>query len=439
MTSGNVSDEPVAFQDDDALHRLAGIADFFLIHDRPIHIRSDDSVLRVFRGKPLFYRRARGYAPRAVTLPFAVTPLLATGAELKNAVCLASGRRAILSQHIGDLQNSATLDSFSHSIRHLSNLLEIIPQQVACDLHPDYHSTRSAEDTGLPLARVQHHHAHLASCMAENGLDGNVIGIIFDGTGLGDDGTIWGGEFLTGGYDGYLRAGHFRPVPLPGGDTAVREPWRMTLSWLYQAQGEAVFTLDHPVARHLPPADMKLFARMLQRGINSPLTSSCGRLFDAVAALLNIRRIVSYDGQGAIELEALAEESDVNFFSLSLCQTKEYRYTITDRAPLQIDFAPMFPDILADLAAAVPVPVVAHRFHCTVAGATSDACRRIAASSGLDRVVLSGGVFQNRLLSEMIYTALSDNGLQVYTHRLVPPNDGGIALGQAAVAGRRTI
>lgn len=431
MTSGNISDEPVAFEDADAMQRLAGIADYFLLHDRPIHIRSDDSVLRVFQGKPLFYRRARGYAPRAVTLPFAVTPLLATGAELKNAVCLASGTRAVLSQHIGDLQNSATLDSFDHSVRHLTELLEIAPQRVACDLHPDYHSTRCAEDTGLPLTRVQHHHAHLASCMAENGLEGDVIGVIFDGTGLGDDNTMWGGEFLTGGYDGYHRAGHFRPLPLPGGDAAVREPWRMAMSYLYQALGEAAFALDHPAARHLPPADMVLFAQMLQRGINSPLTSSCGRLFDAMAALLNIRHIVSYDGQGAIELEALAEEAEG--------ELGKYPYTITkSNLSLQLDFAPIFPEILADLAAAVPVPVVAHRFHRTVASTATDVCLRIAASSGLGRVVLSGGVFQNRLLSEMIYTALSDHGLQVFTHRLVPPNDGGIALGQAAVAGRRT-
>ena len=434
MTSGNLSDEPVAFEDDEALLRLSGIADYFLLHDRPIHIRSDDSVMRVFQGRPLFYRRARGYAPRSVTLPFPVKPLLATGAELKSAVCLADGTRAVLSQHIGDLQNRSTLDSFSHTVTHLSDILAITPALVACDLHPDYLSSRFAEDSGLPLVRVQHHHAHLASCMAENGLDGDVIGIIFDGTGYGPDGTVWGGEFLVGGYDDYRRAGHFRPLPLPGGDAAVREPWRMAMSYLYQALGEAAFAVDHPVTRFLPEREMALFARMLGRGINSPLTSSCGRLSDAVAALLNLRHTVSYDGQGAIELEGLAETAEAT-------EKGSYLYTVlsSNEASLQLDFSPMLADILADIGAGIQSAVIAHRFHQTVASAAADLCLRISDATGLDRVIFSGGVFQNRLLTEMIYTALSDKGLNVFTHRLVPPNDGGIALGQAAIAGRRSI
>ena len=434
MTSGNISDEPVAFEDHDAVQRLAEIADYFLLHDRPIHVRSDDSVLRVFQGKPLFYRRARGYAPRAVTLPFAVAPLLATGAELKSAVCLADGTRAVLSQHIGDLQNRATLDSFNQTVAHLSGILELKPNLIACDLHPDYLSSRFAEDAGLPLVRVQHHHAHMASCMAENGLDGDVIGAIFDGTGYGSDGTIWGGEFLVGGYDGYRREGHFRPTPLPGGDAAVREPWRMAMAYLYQTLGEAAFTLEHPVARFLPEKERTLFAQMLRRGINSPLTSSCGRLFDAVAALLNLRHIVSYDGQGAIELEALAETG--NNVELG---SYHYQLALQEDAWLQLGFSPMFTEILADIDANVLSAVIAHRFHRTVASATTAVCLHIAASTGLDRVILSGGVFQNRLLTEMIYTALTDKGLHVFTHRLVPPNDGGIALGQAAIAGRRKV
>ncbi len=434
MTSGNVSDEPVAFEDNEALQRLAGIADYFLLHDRPIHIRSDDSVMRVFQGKPLFYRRARGYAPRAVSLPFSVPPLLATGAELKSAICLAHGDRAVLSQHIGDLQNSSTFDSFDHTITHLSTILTIKPTAVACDLHPDYLSSRFAEDSGIPLTRVQHHHAHLASCMAENGLEGEVIGIIFDGTGYGPDGTVWGGEFLVGGYDGYRRAGHFRPVQMPGGDAAVREPWRMAMSYLYQTQGEAAFASDHPVARQLPEGERELFAQMLRRGINSPLTSSCGRLFDAVAALLNLRHNVSYDGQGAIELEAIAEMAGCE-------ETGSYNYSIVsgEGHPLQLDFAPMFTGILADIAAGMQAPDIAHRFHQTLASAATEVCLDIAASTTLDRIILSGGVFQNRLLSEMLYTALTRKGLTVFTHRLVPPNDGGIALGQAAIAGRRKV
>jgi hydrogenase maturation protein HypF len=432
MTSGNISDEPVAFEDSDALQRLAGIADYFLLHDRPIHIRSDDSVIRVFQGRPLFYRRARGYAPRAITLPFAVPPLLAAGAELKSAICIAEGNRVILSQHIGDLQNQSTLDSFSHTVKHLSRLFAIKPGLVACDLHPDYLSSRFAEKAGEPLIRVQHHHAHLASCMAENSLDGDVIGIIFDGTGYGPDGTIWGGEFLVGGYGDYRRAGHFRPLQLPGGDAAVREPWRMALSYLYQTLGEAAFAIDHPVARILPESERMLFAQMLKRGINSPLTSSCGRLFDAVAALLNLRHIVSYDGQGAVELEGLAE-------TVESSKRESYHYEIVPNGekPLQLNFSPMIVEILADITAGIKNSVIAYRFHRTVASATTEVCLLIAESTDLDRVILSGGVFQNRLLTEMVYTALSDKGMAVFTHRLVPPNDGGIALGQAVIAGRR--
>jgi len=434
MTSGNISDEPVAFEDDDALQRLAAIADFFLLHDRPIHIRSDDSVMRVFQGRPLFYRRARGYAPRAVTLPFAVQPLLAAGAELKNAVCLAAGNRAVLSQHIGDLQNSSTLDSFAHTITHLSGILAIRPALAACDLHPDYLSSRFAEDSGIPLIRVQHHHAHLASCMAENGLDGDTIGIIFDGTGYGPDSTVWGGEFLVGGYHDFRRAGHFRPVQLPGGDAAVREPWRMAMAYIYQALGEAAFAVDNPVVRILPDTEMALFAQMLTRGINSPLTSSCGRLFDAVAALLTLRHTVSYDGQGAIELEGLAETVEGEERGI-------YPYSIVfhEDAPHQLDFSPMLAEILADIDAGIRSAIIAHRFHQTVASAAADLCLHISAATGLDRVILSGGVFQNRLLSEMIYTALTGKGLNVFAHRLVPPNDGGIALGQAAIAARRKV
>ena len=430
MTSGNISDEPVVFEDHVALTSLAEIADYFLLHDRPIHIRCDDSVMRVFQDQPLFYRRARGYAPRAVTLPFPVPPLVATGAELKNAICLADGDRAVLSQHIGDLQNIPTFDSFVHAVTHLSDTLEIKPELIVCDLHPDYLSSRFAGDSGLPCVQVQHHHAHMASCMAENNLDGRVIGIIFDGTGFGPDGTIWGGEFLVGDYDGYHRAGHFRPVPMPGGDAAVREPWRMTMAYLFQALGDDVFLIDHPVARILPESEQSLFALMLRRGINSPLTSSCGRLFDAVAALLNLRHFVSYDGQGAIELEAVAELAD---------QVECYSYNVvsSNDAPLQLDFSPLLTDIVHDISNGVEDSIIAHRFHQTVASAAVDICLRISGSTGLDRIILSGGVFQNRLLSEMIYTALVNRGLQVFTHRLVPPNDGGIALGQAAIAGRR--
>ena len=430
MTSANISDEPICYEDRDALQRLAGIADYFLLHNRPIHIREDDSVMRVFQGKPLFYRRARGYAPRAVRLPFDVPPVLAVGAELKGAICLAHGEHAFLSQHIGDLQNSSTCDSFRHTIEHLSTILEIAPATVACDLHPDYLSSVYAAESGLRVVTVQHHHAHMAACMAENGLEGEVIGIVFDGTGLGSDGTIWGGEFLAGGYGGVRRSAHLRPLPLPGGDAAVREPWRMALACLYQALGEQAFSLDHPVALRLAEQEKSLFSAMLTKGINSPLTSSCGRLFDAVAALLNIRHIVSYDGQAAIELEALAETSeDDALYPFEIVRVEE--------SPFQLNFTPLFTAIIADMAAGTPTATIARRFHTTMATASVETCVRISGETGLDRIVLSGGVFQNRLLSEMVYTGLIERGLQVFTHRLVPPNDGGIALGQAAIAGRR--
>lgn len=432
MTSGNISDEPVVFEDDEALKRLSKIADFFLLHDRPIHIRSDDSVIRVFQGRPLFYRRARGYAPRAITLPFEVKPLLATGAELKSALCIASGNKAFLSQHIGDLQNQSTLDSFTHTVSHISEILQIKPEVVACDLHPDYLSTRFSEDLALPLIRVQHHHAHLAACMAENNLVGEVIGIIFDGTGYGSDGTIWGGEFLVGGYDDFKRVGHFQALPQPGGDAAVREPWRMAMAYLYDAVGEEAFTLDHPLTRHLSKMEMELFAQMLRRRINSPLTSSCGRLFDAVAAMLGLRYFVSYEGQAAIELEALAEDENKD-------RNKDttYTYNILSHpdTPLKLDFSPMFSELLADLQLDITTASIAYRFHQTVAAASTKLCLQIAQSSGLNRVILSGGVFQNRLLAEMLYNNLANIDFKVFTHHLTPPNDGSIALGQAAVAG----
>jgi len=428
MTSANLSDEPIAFQDDDALQRLSGIADYFLLHDRPIHMRSDDSVIRVFQGRPLFYRRARGYAPRAIRLPFESPPVLAVGAELKKRHLLCQGQsgfpqpayrrpatrciqRFIPPDHTPPDRTAGGF-SGSHCLRSASGLP----------------STVHAAESGLPLIRVQHHHAHLAACMAENSLEGEVIGLIFDGTGYGSDGTIWGGEFLVGGYDSFRRAGHFRQVRLPGGDVAVREPWRMALAFLHAAMGEAAFSLAHPVARHLSAEEKTIFTAMLDRGLNSPFTSSCGRLFDALAALLNVRHIVSYDGQAPIELEALAETSE---------DEGNYRNRIlsNDEKPLQLDFSAMFPAILHDLEAGISTAALARRFHASVAQASVETCIRIAGDTGLDRVVLSGGVFQNRLLSEMVYTGLVEQGLQVFTHRLSPPNDGCIALGQAAIAG----
>ena len=428
MTSGNLSDEPIAYRDAEAITRLSGIADLFLVHDRQIHTRSDDSVLRLYRGEPLFLRRSRGYAPRAVHLPAAQPSVLAVGAELKGAVCLTRGAQGFMSQHIGDLKNTATLASMHETIGHLERLLEIRPEAVVHDLHPDYLSTNYAETLGLPALAVQHHHAHMASCMAENGLEGELIGVILDGTGYGSDGAIWGGEFLVGGYGGFKRCGHFSYLRMPGGDAAVREPYRMAISALYRLHGRELFEQPLPFLAEVKAMDRSLFLKMLERGINSPFTSSCGRLFDAVAALIGVRNCISYEGQAAIELEALAE-----------CGTASapYPYLLQGAECCSIDFGPTIAAICADLARCRRKSDIARAFHQTIAAAIGDVCARIHHDNGMTRVVLSGGVFQNRLLTEEVSQLLGERGFQVYCHRLVPPNDGGIALGQAVIAGRR--
>lgn len=429
MTSGNLSDEPIVYRDGEARELLGELADFFLVHNRGIHVRTDDSVIRVFQGNPLFLRRSRGYVPRSVRLPASQPSVLAVGAELKGTICLTRDDRAFLSQHIGDLKNDAVLRSLEETARHLERILDIRPELVAHDLHPDYLSTVYAQEIdGVPKIAVQHHHAHLASCMAEHGLEGEVIGVIFDGTGLGSDGTVWGGEFLVGGYGSFRRSGHFMNVPLPGGDAAVREPFRMALSYLHGAFEEGVFDLGLPFLAEIPEGERKLFLAMLARRINSPLTSSCGRLFDAVAALIGLRSRVSYEGQAAIELEALAESSE----------TKEvYPYAVGEPdGTLEVDFRPMFRRLAGEVRCGKPSAAMARAFHNTVAAAVGQVCEALRAGSGLDRVVLSGGVFQNKLLSEEVFNLLIKKNFQVFIHRLVPPNDGGLALGQAIIAGR---
>ena len=430
MTSGNLSDEPICYRDEDALEQLAGIADAFLGHDREIHVRNDDSVIRVFRGQPVFLRRARGYAPRPVVLPASQPKVLAVGAELKNTVCLTRGDQAFVSQHLGDLQNSATLASLKETVDHLQQILRIRPQLVAHDLHPDYLSTSYAETLSeLPHVAVQHHHAHLASCMAEHRLEGEVIGVIFDGTGFGPDGTIWGGEFLAGGYQSFERRGHLSPIPLPGGDAAIRQPWRMGLAWLHQLFGEKLFELALPCTEALAESERPLFIQMLKKGINAPLTSSCGRLFDAVASLLGLRQEVAYEGQAAIELEALAETAP---------KTRDpYPYTLKERdGRLVLDFGDLLRQLVSEVQNDQPRNLLARRFHQSLAAASGAVCEQIRAATGLERVVLSGGVFQNRLLSEELCHILEQNNFQVFTQRLMPPNDGGLALGQAIIAGR---
>jgi len=428
LTSGNISDEPIAYTDDDALARLAGIADAFLGHDRAIHIRTDDSVVRPFRGREAVIRRARGYAPEplAVRTTFG-RPVLACGAELKNTFCLAKGNHAIISQHIGDLENAATLAAFAAAIEHYSRLFDIKPAIVACDSHPEYLSTKYAldlaerSDTALELVEVQHHHAHIASCLADNGVTDQVIGVAFDGTGYGTDGTIWGGEFLVGGLARAERAGHLAPVPMPGGAAAIRQPWRMAAAYLAAAYQGALPDLD-VVRRNA--AQWDAVTTMAERGINAPLTSSAGRLFDAVAAILGVRDFVNYEGQAAIELEQLAAAGERG----------SYPVAADHGDVLVIPGVELVRAVVADLTAGVDRAVIAARFHHALAGLVVASCAELRERTGLAAVALSGGVFQNLLLLNEVVTGLQARGFTTLTHSRVPCNDGGISLGQAVVA-----
>lgn len=428
MTSGNQSDEPIAFEDADASSRLNGIADAYLVHNRRIHIRTDDSIVRSMGGEPLMLRRSRGYVPRGVALLREQPPVLAMGAELKNTICLTRGDRAYLSHHIGDLKNQEVVVSLHQSIAHLQGILEVQPKIVAHDLHPDYLSTRAVES--LPEMRkvaVQHHHAHLASCMADNGVDQEAIGVIFDGVGYGSDGHIWGGEFLLGDFNGFRRVGQLDYLPMPGGDAATREPWRMAVSYLIQAFGddfpESVLTCE------ITSAQLKLLKQMVAKRLNSPLTSSCGRLFDAVAALAGIRDRVSYEGQAALELEMVLK-ADAG-------QAGGYPFAIRrERDLLLIDAVPMIHQLVKDLGNKVKKSHVSAQFHNGLSRAIADVCKAIRAEVGERPVALSGGVFQNRYLTERTMELLREEQFEVLVHRQVPPNDGGLSLGQAVIAGR---
>jgi hydrogenase maturation protein HypF len=430
LTSGNISDEPIASADDDAFERLDAIADCFLLHDRAIHIRADDSVVRSFRGRVFLVRRSRGFAPEPVLLPWSFPrPVLATGAELKNTFCVAKDRRAFVSHHIGDLENYETYASFRDGIEHLCRIFDVRPEVVAHDLHPEYLSTKHAHDlTGVELTGVQHHHAHIASCLADNGEEGPVIGVAFDGLGFGPDGTIWGGEILIADLAGFERAAHLAPVAMPGGAAAIREPWRMAAAYLDAAFDGAVPDALPLVHRH---EDRWTGVVSLARaGVSAPLTSSAGRLFDAVAAVLGVRDVVSYEGQAAIELEQLADPSERNAYPLDVEPAGA-------GGALRLLGTGLVRAVVADQAAGTPAPLIAARFHNGLAAGVLTVCRRLRAERGLDTVALSGGVFQNLLLLERCVGALEEGGFRILLHGRVPPNDGGISLGQAAVAGAR--
>lgn len=423
MTSGNISDEPIVTANEEAWQRLTSVADWFLFHNRGIYMRVDDSVARTFEGRPRVLRRSRGYVPLPVDLGLPMTELLACGAGLKNTFCLTKGHYAILSQHIGDLENFETLAFFKETLANLKRLFRVEPRVVAHDLHPLYLSSRVAAETALPKIGVQHHHAHIASCMAENGIRDKVIGVAFDGTGYGTDGQIWGGEFMVADFGGFERRAHFRYIGLPGGDTAVRQTWRPALSWLREAFG-ANIPGDLPLFQQVPKATLDLVTGMLARRVNTVNTSSCGRLFDAVASIIGLRQEASFEGQAAIELEMATEQGIED----------AYHFDVDSRDPAQIDMRPAIREIVRELTNGERKAVIASRFHNTMAAAIAEVCLRIRERDHLSRVCLSGGTFQNMYLLERAIALLRKYDLEVFLHSQVPPNDGGISLGQAVIA-----
>jgi hydrogenase maturation protein HypF len=423
MTSGNLTDEPICFDDNDARRRLGAIADAWLVHDRPIHVPCDDSVVQVDAGNEVPLRRSRGHAPLPLRLPFDTRPILATGGELKNAFCLSSGPTAFMSQHIGDMGSLETLSAFERSTQQFRDIYGTVATRVATDAHPGYQTRRWAEDSGLPITYVQHHHAHIASVMAEHGVasDQRVIGIAFDGTGFGPDGTIWGGEVLVAGYDRFERVAHLRTVPLPGGDTAVRRPSRVALAHLWSAG--VAWDDDLPPVAATPPHERALLASQFEHDLLLVPTSSMGRLFDAVSSLLGVRHQAAYEAQAAIELEWLATGG--------VAPDPGYAFTLLDGA---FDAAPVVRAMVDDLRQGRAVADIAAGFHLAVARVIALTASQISASHGLHTVGLSGGVFQNMLLARLARRELAAANLVVLTHRMVPPNDGGLALGQMAVA-----
>ena len=430
MTSANLSEEPICTDNVEARERLAGLADAFLMHDRDIHIRTDDSVMRVLPDLGDYpIRRSRGYAPFPIHLPWTVPPILASGAHLKNTFCITHGHYAFLSHHIGDLENYETLQSFEQGIAHFEQLFRVKPEAIACDLHPDYLSTRYAQERAerenLLLTPVQHHHAHIAALMVEHGLDGSepVIGVAFDGTGYGDDGAIWGGEFLLSDYTGYKRMAHLRYFPLPGGDAATRRPSRTALGLLHALGLDWDDSL--PTHADLCYEDRTALRIQLERKLNSPLTSSMGRLFDAAAALAGVRQQVNYEAQAAIEFEALADPGETGLYPFEFAEG-------------QVNPSAAIEALVADVLAGQPVSRVSARFHNGLAGMVRDVCTRIRVETSVSRVALSGGVWQNVTLLMKTIPLLQKEGFQVYIHHKVPANDGGLALGQAAIAAFRT-
>lgn len=432
MTSANLSDEPIVYTDEEASEKLAGIADYFLVHDRPIHNKADDSIEKVMAHGPVVIRRSRGYTPVPIQLDREYPPTLAVGAELKNSFCLIKGDKAYLSAHMGDLKYESALESFRFGVSRLMEILDIAkPAVVAHDMHPNYLSTTFVEE--FPCDRkiaVQHHHAHLVSLMAERHHTDRAIGVVFDGTGYGLDGTIWGGEFLVGDPTGFERHGTINQLPLIGGDAAIKEPYRIALGLLFGLYGETLPPLPVEWLNNMEPARLILLRQAYDRKINVFYSSGMGRLFDAVSALIGIRPKASFEGQSAMELEMAVANG----------YHEGYPFVISDGGnPAKLDFTPTFAHIVEDMKKGESVHVIAARFHETVAQGALTMVRMISDTTGLKDVFLSGGVFQNTVLSDRLGTLLETDGFAVFRHGRVPPNDGGVALGQAVIAARTLI
>lgn len=435
MTSGNLSEEPIAIDNSEAVERLSDIADYFLLHNMDIYMRVDDSVARNFKGKARMIRRARGYVPAPIDLGRDMPEVIACGGELNNTLCLTKERYAIMSQHIGNMENYDVLSFFEETLKNLKRSLRVEPKIIAYDLHPEYLSTKYAlNQKGMEAVCIQHHHAHIASCMAENGIEEKIIGIAFDSAGYGTDGNIWGGEFLIADFNNFERAGHFQYIPMPGGDKAIKEPWRIGVSYLYRILGDRSSVIDAFKKREggisrIQEKEIEIVIKMIENGINSPLTSSAGMLFDAVSSIIGIKDEIAFEGEAAIKMEMKAERK---------CRGI-YPYEINSENDIMlIDASLIIAGVLKDIFLNMPRSLISVKFHNTIAEIILDVCCKIREETGLNITALSGAVFQNMLMLDKAVRGLEDKGFKVITHSRVPANDGGISLGQAVIAARKS-
>jgi len=423
FTSGNFSDEPIVISNEKAEKDLLQICDAVVTYNREIYNRTDDSLLQVVNKKPRLMRRSRGFAPSPVYMDFNVDGIVATGAELKNTFCLGKGNQAILSQHIGDLKDFETFSFYEKNIEQFQKMFRVKPEFVVTDLHPEYFSTKYAFGCDLNLIQVQHHHAHIASAMAEHGLDENIIGVSFDGTGLGDDGNIWGSEFFVCNLNDYQRKLHFEYIPLPGGDKSTKEPWRIAVSWLFKVFGSEFMQLDLPFLDHIPKEKIDWIIKSIENKINCPFTSGSGRLFDAVSAILGLCGESTFEAEAPMRLENIADKNETRVYSYKLSQV--------------IEFSKMFSEIIDDIKQNLSQGIISAKFQNTVSKAIVEGVKMIGEETGLNKVVLSGGTFQNRYLLEQTELRLENVGFEVFCNCSIPCNDGGISLGQLAIAAKR--